>query len=130
MLPHVSDCWHIGRTQFCLFQHLLCMCRQFCRRSMVIGCCCAEPSRASDWENVVACHRGLRKVTTWTTHKSTMGRHKLDCKRFHHGQNRQTVAQVGLASLTTGVSVSVNVLTWHCVVEWRLGCFSWMVIVS
>lgn len=54
----------------------------------------AESSRESDWDSVVACHRGLRMVTTWSTVRSTMGKHKLDSQRFHHGgQHRLTTAQ-------------------------------------
>ncbi|XP_070172929.1 WD repeat-containing protein 36-like [Littorina saxatilis] len=59
-----------------------------------VTCFTAEWNRESDWDNVVACHRGLRMVTTWSTQRSTMGKHKLDCKRFHHGgQHRNTTAQ-------------------------------------
>ena len=60
----------------------------------------AESNRESDWDSVVACHRGLRMVTTWSTQRSTMGKYKLDSERFHHGgQHRHTTAQV-LPSLT------------------------------
>ncbi|KAK7486461.1 hypothetical protein BaRGS_00022262 [Batillaria attramentaria] len=53
----------------------------------------AESNRESDWDNVVACHRGLRMVTTWSTQRCTMGKHKLDSQRFHHGnEHRNTTA--------------------------------------
>lgn len=53
----------------------------------------AEASRESDWDSVVACHRGLRMVTAWSTQRG-MGKHKLDSKRFHHGgEHRHTTAQ-------------------------------------
>lgn len=54
----------------------------------------AESNRDSDWDSVVACHRGLRTVTTWSTQRGSMGKYKLDSQRFHHGsQHRHTTAQ-------------------------------------
>ncbi|XP_076454218.1 WD repeat-containing protein 36-like [Babylonia areolata] len=54
----------------------------------------AESNRESDWDSVVAVHRGLRMATTWSTMKGTMGQFKLDSQRFHHGsQHRHTTAQ-------------------------------------
>ncbi|CAL1530137.1 unnamed protein product [Lymnaea stagnalis] len=42
----------------------------------------AEPSRESDWDNVLACHRGLDLVSTWNYQRSTMGKHMITHKRF------------------------------------------------
>lgn len=42
----------------------------------------AEPTRQSDWDNILACHRGERLVTTWSFIRSTMGQHKFDHERF------------------------------------------------
>ncbi|XP_060608574.1 WD repeat-containing protein 36-like isoform X2 [Ruditapes philippinarum] len=54
-----------------------------------------EQTRQSDWDNILACHRGLRVVTTWNYVKSTMGQHKFDHKRFtkNAAQHMHTVAQ-------------------------------------
>ena len=55
-----------------------------------------EPSRQSDWDNIVACHRGLTMVTTWSYQRSTMGEHKLQHVRFTQeaATLKHTVAQV------------------------------------
>lgn len=42
----------------------------------------AESSRQSDWDNILACHRGLRMVTSWSYQRATMGEHKFDHERF------------------------------------------------
>ncbi|KAK3592873.1 hypothetical protein CHS0354_004097 [Potamilus streckersoni] len=46
----------------------------------------AEPSRQSDWDNITACHRGLRVVTTWSYGRCTMGEHKLEHDRFKNDE--------------------------------------------
>ncbi|KAL4237143.1 WD repeat-containing protein 36 [Mactra antiquata] len=55
----------------------------------------AEPTRQSDWDNVLACHRGLRVVTTWNYQKSTMGQYKFDHESFSEDANQHmhTIAQ-------------------------------------
>jgi len=55
-----------------------------------------EPSRESDWDNVLACHRGLRLVTAWSYQRSTMGEHKYEHERFINDAalHNHTVAQV------------------------------------
>ena len=42
-----------------------------------------EPSRQSDWDGVVACHRGEVAATTWNFNRSTMGSHRLQHQRFN-----------------------------------------------
>ncbi|KAK3090298.1 hypothetical protein FSP39_010724 [Pinctada imbricata] len=42
----------------------------------------AEVSRQSDWDNIVACHRGLSVCTTWSYQRGTMGHHRLHHPRF------------------------------------------------
>ncbi|KAK2156514.1 hypothetical protein LSH36_211g01051 [Paralvinella palmiformis] len=42
----------------------------------------AEPSRQSDWDSIVTCHRGEKLVMTWNYQRSTMGVHKLIHERF------------------------------------------------
>lgn len=56
----------------------------------------SEPTRQSDWDNILACHRGLRLVTAWSYQRSTMGQHKFDHERFNkdEAQYMHTVAQV------------------------------------
>uniref|UniRef100_A0A3Q3B8B9 WD repeat domain 36 n=1 Tax=Kryptolebias marmoratus TaxID=37003 RepID=A0A3Q3B8B9_KRYMA len=34
-------------------------------------------TRQSDWDGIVACHRGLLTTTTWNYHRCTMGAHQL-----------------------------------------------------
>jgi len=41
-----------------------------------------EPSRQSDWDSIVTCHRGEKLVMTWNYQRSTMGVHKLIHERF------------------------------------------------
>ncbi|XP_052776879.1 WD repeat-containing protein 36-like [Mya arenaria] len=55
----------------------------------------AEPSRQSDWDNILAYHRGLNLVTTWNYQRSTMGEHKFLHQRFTEdaANHRNTVAQ-------------------------------------
>ena len=57
-----------------------------------------EPSRQSDWDNIIACHRGINMVTSWSYQRSTMGEHKLVPKRdgVKAALLKHTVAQVCL----------------------------------
>jgi len=41
-----------------------------------------ETSRQSDWDGIVACHRGEKVVTTWSFNRCTMGSHRLQHQRF------------------------------------------------
>ncbi|KAK2173340.1 hypothetical protein NP493_883g01001 [Ridgeia piscesae] len=50
----------------------------------------SEPSRQSDWDSVIACHRGKLMVTTWHLQRSTMGSHHL--KPTEKQERRQTRA--------------------------------------
>lgn len=43
----------------------------------------SESARQSDWDSVVACHRGYLASTTWNYQRSSMGAHKLEPERFH-----------------------------------------------
>lgn len=53
----------------------------------------ADVSRASDWDNIVACHRGLAQVTTWNYQRGTMGKFRLCHPRFEEKQFRSATAQ-------------------------------------
>lgn len=55
----------------------------------------AEVARESDWDDVIACHRGLAVATTWSTQRGCMGKHKLLHKRLKV-EEHTTVAQVGV----------------------------------
>ncbi|XP_062334077.1 WD repeat-containing protein 36 [Osmerus eperlanus] len=43
----------------------------------------SESARQSDWDGIVACHRGYLVSTTWNYQKSSMGSHKLEPDRFN-----------------------------------------------
>lgn len=57
-----------------------------------------ESARQSDWDNILACHRGLRLVTSWSYQRSTMGEHKYEHERFLEdaATYNHTTAQVTL----------------------------------
>ncbi|XP_074642621.1 WD repeat-containing protein 36-like [Tubulanus polymorphus] len=42
----------------------------------------SESSRQSDWDSIVACHRGCTQVTTWDYNRYTMGKYRLQHQRF------------------------------------------------
>ncbi|XP_029108979.1 WD repeat-containing protein 36 [Scleropages formosus] len=42
----------------------------------------AESARQSDWDGIIACHRGYLIATTWNYQKTSMGAHKLEPARF------------------------------------------------
>lgn len=43
----------------------------------VISTFCSAAARQSDWDSIVACHRGRLAATTWNYQKCTMGAHHL-----------------------------------------------------
>lgn len=43
----------------------------------------SESARQSDWDSIVACHRGFLMTTTWNYQRSTMGAYKLEPERFN-----------------------------------------------
>ncbi|XP_069127390.1 WD repeat-containing protein 36-like [Argopecten irradians] len=53
----------------------------------------SESSRQSDWDNIVACHRGLCTATTWSYQRSTMGQHRFRHDRFNSPALQDAVAQ-------------------------------------
>ncbi|MBN3310749.1 WDR36 protein, partial [Amia calva] len=46
----------------------------------------SETARQSDWDGIIACHRGFLSATTWNYQKTSMGAHKLEPKRFHRNR--------------------------------------------
>lgn len=65
-----------------------------------------EVSRASDWDNIVACHRGLAQVTTWNYQRGTMGKFRLCHPRFEEKAYQSATAQA-----------SFPVIFYHCVYD-------------
>ena len=61
----------------------------------VISLHITETSRQSDWDSVVACHRGLCQTTTWNYQKGCMGKHRLLHERFKdYEKHKNTTCQV------------------------------------
>ena len=54
----------------------------------------AESARQSDWDGIVACHRGYLVSTTWNYHKASMGSHKLEPDRFNKDRGLSVHATV------------------------------------
>ena len=48
-----------------------------------------EPSRQSDWDSILACHRGELQATTWHLQRSTMGAHHLKPTGPKEGRERK-----------------------------------------
>jgi len=65
-------------------------------------CLCSEPARQSDWDGIVACHRGDVAATTWNFHRCTMGSHRLQHRRFtdDHRLRRRAAATARYRLLT------------------------------
>lgn len=43
----------------------------------------SETARQSDWDGIIACHKGFLITTTWNYQKTSMGTHKLEPERFN-----------------------------------------------
>lgn len=43
----------------------------------------SETARQSDWDGIIACHRGFLMTTTWNYQKGSMGAHRLEPERFY-----------------------------------------------
>ncbi|XP_041915856.1 WD repeat-containing protein 36 [Alosa sapidissima] len=69
----------------------------------------SECARQSDWDGIVACHRGLVVATTWNHQKGSMGAHKLEPDRFHHNRALNVHATaVDISSCGNFVVVAVS----------------------
>ncbi|XP_055056908.1 WD repeat-containing protein 36 isoform X1 [Misgurnus anguillicaudatus] len=42
----------------------------------------SETARQSDWDGIIACHRGFLMATTWNYQKGSIGAHRLEPERF------------------------------------------------
>lgn len=71
----------------------------------------SETARQSDWDGIIACHRGYLIATTWNYQKTSMGAYKLEPERFHkdRGLNVHATAvditscgNFGVVALSTG----------------------------
>lgn len=63
----------------------------------------AEPRRESDWDNILACHRGRRMATTWSYLRSTMGKYKFDhFKRSRDKENHHDTTATAVEVTSCG----------------------------
>ncbi|XP_056602889.1 WD repeat-containing protein 36 [Triplophysa dalaica] len=46
----------------------------------------SETARQSDWDGIIACHRGFLVATTWNYQKGSIGAHKLEPERFNRNR--------------------------------------------
>lgn len=46
----------------------------------------SETARQSDWDGIIACHRGFLMTTSWNYQKGSMGAHKLEPERFNRNR--------------------------------------------
>uniref|UniRef100_A0A8C1RED1 WD repeat domain 36 n=1 Tax=Cyprinus carpio TaxID=7962 RepID=A0A8C1RED1_CYPCA len=47
----------------------------------------SETARQSDWDGIIACHRGFLVTTTWSYQKGSIGAHKLEPERFNKNRS-------------------------------------------
>jgi len=50
---------------------------------MLLMLFCLETARQSDWDGIIACHRGFLMTTTWNYQKGSMGAHRLQPERLN-----------------------------------------------
>ncbi|KAE9523992.1 hypothetical protein AGLY_015639 [Aphis glycines] len=60
----------------------------------------SETTRDKEWDSIVAVHRGIPTVTTWSFDKSKMGEHKLCHERFKKNVSGQKGISATCACLT------------------------------
>ena len=64
-------------------------------QSLIVILIVVETSRQSDWDSIIACHRGLGEATTWNFQKGCMGKHRPKHERFNdYEKYRNTTCQV------------------------------------
>ncbi|KAJ8287031.1 hypothetical protein GJAV_G00046230 [Gymnothorax javanicus] len=69
----------------------------------------SETARQSDWDGIVACHRGYVTATTWNYQKTSMGAHKLEPERF--GKNRALNVHATAVDITSCGNFAVVALS-------------------
>uniref|UniRef100_A0A672KXX1 WD repeat-containing protein 36-like n=1 Tax=Sinocyclocheilus grahami TaxID=75366 RepID=A0A672KXX1_SINGR len=47
----------------------------------------SETARQSDWDGIIACHRGFLVTTTWNYQRGSIGAHKLEPERFNKNRS-------------------------------------------
>ncbi|KAG9353652.1 hypothetical protein JZ751_011774 [Albula glossodonta] len=71
-----------------------------------------ETARQSDWDGIIACHRGYVTATTWNYQKTSMGAHKLEPGRF--GKNRALNVHATAVDITScGNFVVIGLSSGH-----------------
>lgn len=63
----------------------------------------SEVTREKEWDSIAACHRGIKKVTTWSYDRCCMGKHQLLHDRFKGVQ--------GVCALCVSLSSCGNFVT-------------------
>ncbi|XP_077500929.1 LOW QUALITY PROTEIN: WD repeat-containing protein 36 [Amblyomma americanum] len=63
----------------------------------------SEITREKEWDSIAACHRGIKKVTTWSYDRCCMGKHQLLHDRFKGVQ--------GVSALCVSLSACGNFVT-------------------
>uniref|UniRef100_A0A671SQM2 WD repeat-containing protein 36-like n=1 Tax=Sinocyclocheilus anshuiensis TaxID=1608454 RepID=A0A671SQM2_9TELE len=51
----------------------------------------SETARQSDWDGIIACHRGFLVTTTWNYQRGSIGAHKLEPERFNKNRSLNAV---------------------------------------
>ncbi|BFY99565.1 hypothetical protein BsWGS_02605 [Bradybaena similaris] len=73
----------------------------------------AEPARESDWDNIIACHRSLNIVSSWSFQRSTMGKHMFSHPRFSQDVLEHTVTATALEISPCGNFAFIGYSTGH-----------------
>uniref|UniRef100_A0A673MW12 WD repeat domain 36 n=1 Tax=Sinocyclocheilus rhinocerous TaxID=307959 RepID=A0A673MW12_9TELE len=68
----------------------------------------SETARQSDWDGIIACHRGFLVTTTWNYQKGSIGAHKLEPERFN--KNRSLNVHATAVDITSCGNFAV---IWH-----------------
>lgn len=63
----------------------------------------SETTREKEWDSIAACHRGVKRVTTWSYDRCCMGKHQLLHDRFKGVQ--------GVSALCVSLSACGNFVT-------------------
>lgn len=74
---------------------------------------CIETARQSDWDGIIACHRGFLVATTWNYQKGSIGAHKLEPERFNRNRALSVHATVSVLNRSFAV--------FYCITSiWKL----------
>lgn len=63
---------------------------------LILVSLCIETARQSDWDGIIACHRGFLVATTWNYQKGSIGAHKLEPERFNRNRALSVHATVSV----------------------------------